>query len=206
MRHRSNIPAVLAIVVALALAVGAAGTTQAETRLSLDRSFALVDANGKAVTGADFPGRWLLIYFGYTHCADQCPTALSTMVEALDQIGPAAAHIQPLFVTVDPERDHGPMLEAFVSSFDKRLIGLTGTSQQIADTATLFGFEYTKILAGSDDYVIDHSTKLSLVAPDRRDALSFAFTEPYLVAAKLIDELSRAGITLDRVNNLRAYR
>jgi protein SCO1/2 len=206
MRHRSNIPAALAVVVALALAVGAAGMTQAETRLSLDRSFALVDANGKAVTGADFPGRWLLIYFGYTHCADQCPTALSTMVEAMDQIGPAAQYIQPLFITVDPKRDRGPMLAAFVASFDKRLIGLTGTPKQVADTATLFGIEYTKVLAGSDDDVIDHSTKLSLVAPDRHDAVSFAFAEPYLVAAKLIDELSHAGVRLDRVNNLRAYR
>src|SRR6266478_9685098 len=98
-----------------------------EAKVSLDHPFALVDADGKTITSADFPGEWLLIYFGYTHCSDQCPTALSTMTEALDEIGPAARHVQPLFVTVDPERDRGAMLREFTAAFDKRLIGLTGT-------------------------------------------------------------------------------
>jgi protein SCO1/2 len=205
MGHQPSLSPILAVIVSLVLVMGATETAGAETRLSLDHSFELIDANGKPVTATSFPGRWLLLYFGYTRCADQCPTALSAVVEALDQIGPAADHIQPLFVTVDPERDGGPMLQAFVASFDKRLVGLTGTSRQIADAASLFGIEYSKVLAGSDDYVIDHSAKLTLVAPNRHDAVSFAFAEPYLIAAKLIDELSRAGIALDTVNNLRAF-
>jgi protein SCO1/2 len=193
------------IALAAILTIVPFGFGSAETRLSLDRSFALVDSEGRHVTAGDFPERWLLIYFGYTRCADQCPTALSTMVEALDQIGPAAQYIQPLFITVDPERDWGAPLRAFAEAFDRRLIGLSGTPQQIADAAALFGIEYAKVVAGNDDYVIDHSTQLTLVAPNRRDGVSFAFAEPYLIAAKLIDELSRAGVAMSDVNNWRAY-
>jgi protein SCO1 len=115
-----------------------------EAKISLDHPFALVDAEGKSVTSVDFRGKWLLIYFGYTHCSDQCPTALSAMAEALDEIGPAAGQIQPLFITVDPERDRGPMLRNFTAAFDQRLIGLTGTREQITDIAHALGVKYER--------------------------------------------------------------
>ena len=188
------------------LALAITGVAAAETRVALDHPFVLQDADGKTVTSNDFSGRWLLIYFGYTHCADQCPTALTALVQALNQIGPAADHIQPLFVTVDPERDRGPALRAFTAAFDQRIVGLTGSGEQITDAAQMFGIEYKKVLQGSDDYVIDHSTTLSLVGPDRRQAVTFAFAEPYLIAAKLIDELQHGGAALGAVNNLGAYR
>lgn len=193
-------------VCAAILTIGFAGAAAAETRVALDHPFILEDAGGKTVTGDDFAGRWLLIYFGYTHCADQCPTALSAMLEALNQIGPAAQQIQPLFVTVDPERDRGRSLRAFTAAFDPRIVGLTGSDEQIADAARMFGIEYSKVRSGGDDYVIDHSTVLSLVAPDRRQAVTFAFAEPYLIAAKLLAELQRGGAALGAVNNLGAYR
>jgi len=88
------------------LALGRPGAAAAqELALAPDRPLTFVDADGRAVRSSDFPDKWLLVYFGYTHCADLCPTGLSNMVSALAQIGPAAEHIQPLFVTVDPERD-----------------------------------------------------------------------------------------------------
>ncbi|MBV9863323.1 MAG: SCO family protein [Alphaproteobacteria bacterium] len=177
-----------------------------ERRIPLDHPFALVDAEGHSVTSNGFPGRWLLIYFGYTHCADQCPTALSTIVEALDELGPAAAQVQPLFVTVDPERDRGPMLRSFTAAFDARIIGLTGSSEQIADAAGMLGIEYNKVFAGSDDYVIDHSTTLSVVGPDRKTAITFAMAEPYQITAKLFELLQQGGVALGAVNNLGAYR
>jgi protein SCO1/2 len=177
-----------------------------EKRIALEHPFVLTDADGKTVSSDNFPGKFLLIYFGYTHCADQCPTALSAMAEALAEIGPAADYIQPLFVTVDPERDHGAALNEFTAAFDKRLVGLTGSQQQIAAAAETLGIEYRKVLAGNDDYVIDHSSVLSLIGLDRRNAVTFAFAEPYMVAAKLIDELGRNGVALRDVNNLRAYR
>jgi protein SCO1/2 len=105
----------------------------------------------------DFPGKWVLIYFGYTHCADFCPTGLSVLANALDQIGPAAAHVQPLFVTVDPERDKGEVLRDFTQAFDKRLIGLGGTVEQIKAAATALGASFEQVTQGSG-YVIDHSS------------------------------------------------
>ncbi len=202
----------IAVALVSALLIGSVALAQAEERrIALDRPLVLADADGKAVTSDGFPGKWLLVYFGYTHCADQCPTALSAMVEALDEIGPAeigpaAAHIQPLFVTVDPERDHGAALRDFTAAFDRRLIGLTGSPEQIAAAAQVLGIEYQKVLSGGEEYVIDHSTTLSLIAPDRREAVTFAVAEPYRIAAKLIDALASGGIALGNVNNLRAYR
>ena len=154
----------------------------------------------------DFPGKWLLIYFGYTHCSDQCPTALSSMTEALDEIGPAADQVQPLFITVDPERDRGPMLRDFAAAFDKRLIGLTGTQEQIADIAHALGVKYEKVLLGNDNYVVDHSSTVSVIDPSGHGGVTFRLAEPYLIAAKLLELLDRSGSALGAVNNLGAYR
>jgi protein SCO1/2 len=195
----------LALVAALILGWSITGSG-AEQRIALEHPLVFADADGQPVTSDDFPGQWLLIYFGYTHCADQCPTAISAMVEALSQIGPAAEHIRPIFVTVDPERDHGAALRDFTAAFDKRLIGLTGSPKQVAAAAEALGIEYRKVRAGNDDYVIDHSSVLSLIGPDRHEAVTFAFAEPYVIAAKLVEALVRGGVALGNVNNLRAYR
>jgi protein SCO1/2 len=195
----------LALVFALVLGWSLTGSA-AEKRIAVEHPLVLADADGKSVTSDDFPGKWLLVYFGYIHCADQCPTALSAMVEALAEIGPAAEHIQPLFVTVDPERDRGAALRDFTAAFDKRRIGLTGSPEQIAAAAEALGIEYRKVLSGNEDYVVDHSSVLSLIGPDRHEAVNFAFAEPYMIAAKLVELLERGGVALGNVNNLRAYR
>lgn len=186
--------------------VSATVVLAAEKGITLEHPLVLTDADGKTVTTDDFPGKFLLVYFGYTRCADQCPTSISAMLEALSEIGPAADYIQPLFVTVDPERDRGAVLQDFTAAFDKRLVGLTGSAPQIAAAAEALGIEYKKVLAGSDDYVIDHSSVLSLIGPDRREAITFAFAEPYMIAAKLVSVLERGGIPLLNVNNIGAYR
>ena len=177
-----------------------------ETRFAVDHPFALIDADGATVTSGDFAGKFLLVYFGYTHCADQCPTALSALVEALDEIGPAASAIQPVFITVDPERDRGPMLRQFTAAFDRRIVGLTGTAEQVAAAARTLHIDYGKVFAGNDDYVIDHSAKLTILGPDRREATQVSLAEPYLIAAKLIEVLDKGGVPLGDVNNLRAWR
>jgi protein SCO1/2 len=176
-------------------------------RFPIDHPFALVDADGDPVSDGDFPGKVLLIYFGYTHCADQCPTALSAIVEALDEIGPAAKALQPIFITVDPERDKGPALRKFTQAFDQRIVGLTGTTDQVAAAAKALHIDYSRVFDGSDDgYVIDHSTNLSIIAPDRHSAETVALAEPYQIAAELIAALSEAGLPLAGVNNLKAWR
>jgi cytochrome oxidase Cu insertion factor (SCO1/SenC/PrrC family) len=199
---------VLAILLAAGSVSSQALAQTASSRIDLPAPFALVDADGKTVSTADFAGRWLLIYFGYTHCADQCPTGLSILAEAMDEIGPAAAHVQPLFITVDPERDRGPLLREFTASFDKRLIGLGGSVDQVAAIAGALGVKFEKVLLSADDrdYAIDHSATLSLIDPTGRHGETFAMAEPYQVAAKLFDAIAHSGGTLDNVNNLRAYR
>jgi len=173
---------------------------------AVDHPFALVDADDKPVSDRDFPGKFLLIYFGYTHCADQCPTALSSIVEALNEIGPAANSVQPIFITVDPERDRGPMLRRFTAAFDPRIVGLTGSLEDVAAAAKALHIDFTKVFAGDDDYEIDHSTNLSIIGPDRRVAETVKLAEPYQIAAKLIDLLGKGGVALGDVNNLRAWR
>jgi protein SCO1/2 len=128
------------------------------------------------------------------------------MIAALDEIGPASDYLQPLFVTVDPERDNGPILRSFTASFDKRLIGLGGAPEQIAAAADALGVRYEKVLFSESDYVVDHSSTFSLVDPMGRHATTFQVSEPHQIAAKLLDILYRAGVNLDKVKNLGAYR
>ena len=189
---------------ALALALSGAASAQ-ELRLAPD-PLSFADADGRTVRSTDFRGKWLLVYFGYTHCSDLCPTGLSAMVTALDQIGPAAEHVQPLFVTVDPERDKGPLLRSFTQSFDKRLIGLSGTVEQIREAAAALGVSFEKVAQSGADYVVDHSSTYTLVDPAHSRALVLRLAEPHMIAARLIEELTKAGVPLDKVGNVGAYR
>ena len=96
-------------------------------------SFTLIDHEGRKRTDRDFSGRFVLIYFGYTYCPDICPTGLQTLSTALDLLGERAEKIQPLFVSVDPERDTPEMLKSYVVNFHPRLLGLTGSEQQVRE-------------------------------------------------------------------------
>ena len=196
----------VAILAATSL-LGLDGTAAAwELRLAPNRPVKLADADGRTVRSTDFPGKWLLVYFGYTHCADLCPTGLTAMVTALDQIGSAANHVQPLFVTVDPERDKGPLLREFTQSFDKRLIGLGGTLEQVRDAAVALGVAFEKVAQGGANYVVDHSSTYTLVDPAHSRAIVLRLAEPHMIAARLIEELTTAEVPLDEVNNIGAYR
>jgi cytochrome oxidase Cu insertion factor (SCO1/SenC/PrrC family) len=200
---RANVVAILAAVLLLGLSCVAAAQ---ELQLVPDRPLTFADADGRTVRSSDFRGRWLLVYFGYTHCADLCPTGLTAMVTALDQIGPAAEHVQPLFITVDPERDKGPLLRKFTQAFNERLIGLGGTLEQIRQAATAFGVTFEKVAQGGSEYVVDHSSTYTLVDPTHSRAVVLRLAEPHMIAAKLIDELVKGGVPLTHVNNVEAYR
>jgi protein SCO1/2 len=194
------------VAVALVLSLCIGSTIAQELQLAPDRPLTFVDADGRTVRSTDFAGKWLLVYFGYTHCTDLCPTGLSALANALEQIGPAAEHMQPLFVTVDPERDKGPLLRTFTQSFDKRLIGLGGSVEQIKEAAAALGVSFEKVAQGGSDYVIDHSSTYVLIDPARTRAQSLRIAEPHLIAAKLIEALTKAGVPLDKVKNVGAYR
>jgi protein SCO1/2 len=202
---RADLQAAVAMAIVLLLGLHAGAAAQ-ELRLAPDRPFTFVDADGRTVRSSDFQGKWLLVYFGYTHCADLCPTGLTAMVTALDDIGAAAAHIQPLFVTVDPERDKGPLLREFSQSFDGRLIGLGGSVAQIREAAAALGVSFEKVAQENGGYSIDHSSTYTLVDPARSRAVVLRLAEPHMIAARLIEELTRAGVPLGDVNNVGAYR
>ena len=186
---------------ALPIAIASAGGLS----LAPDRPLTFVDADGATVRSTDFQGKWLLVYFGYTHCSELCPTGLSVLASAMQQMGPAGEHVQPLFVTVDPERDRGPILRTFAASFDPRLIGLGGTMEQVKQAASALGVSFEKIAQGSD-YVIDHSSSYTLIDPSRSHAEVLRIAEPHLLASKLFEALIKAGVPIGDVNNLRAYR
>ena len=202
----------LACAVVAALALWAqAGTppyaSAAEEGRRLDaRPLTFRDADGNIVRGTDFAGKWLLVYFGYSHCADLCPTGLSALANALEQIGPAAQYIQPLFITVDPDRDNGPILKSFPKAFDPRMVGLGGSAEEIKKAAEVFGISIRKVIQGDSDYVVDHTSSYILVDPSRTRAEELREAEPHLLAAKLLAALSKAGVPLDNVNNIGAYR
>ena len=202
----------LACAVVAALALWAqAGTppyaSAAEEGRRLDaRPLTFRDADGNIVRGTDFAGKWLLVYFGYSHCADLCPTGLSVLANALEQIGPAAQYIQPLFITVDPDRDNGPILKSFPKAFDPRMVGLGGSADEIKKAAEVFGISIRKVIQGDSDYVVDHTSSYILVDPSRTRAEELREAEPHLLAAKLLAALSKAGVPLDNVNNIGAYR
>jgi len=134
--------------------------------LTLGGPFSLLDHHGRRVTEADFRGKWMLIYFGYTYCPDICPTELQTISTALDDLGDQGAAVVPVFVTVDPERDTPAALADYVKLFDERLIGLTGSPAEIADVARRFRVYAAKVPQKGGGYVMDHSSFLYLVGPD----------------------------------------
>ena len=131
--------------------------------------FELTDQTGHRRTDADFQGKLIVIYFGYTYCPDVCPTELQSITLALDKLGAAADIVQPLFITVDPERDTPARLADFVSSFHPRLIGLTGSLAEIRKTAIAYRTFFAKNGATTaDHYSVDHTGFIYLLGKDGR--------------------------------------
>ena len=123
--------------------------------------FQLETADGKTITDADMKGRPFLVYFGYTHCPDVCPTTLAQISDVLQRMPDKP--IRVLFVTVDPERDTPALMADYVSSFDRRILGLSGTSQQIADVEKAYRVYARKAPTKDGDYSMDHSSIVYLM-------------------------------------------
>jgi protein SCO1/2 len=129
--------------------------------------FALTDHTGKRRTDAEFRGKLLVIYFGYSYCPDICPADLTAISLALDRLGAAADAVQPIFITLDPERDTAERLADYVAAFHPRLLGLTGGPDQIRKVATAYKTYYAKAEnAAGTDYAIDHTAFIYLVGKD----------------------------------------
>ncbi len=127
--------------------------------------FSLVDHTGKEVTDADFRGRFMLVYFGFTYCPDICPSGLQVMSAALDQAGAKADQITPIFITVDAERDTPAQLAQYVPSFHPRLVGLTGSPEQVAAALKSYRVYAKKVddPKSSAGFTYDHSSIIYLM-------------------------------------------
>jgi protein SCO1 len=172
MRAVAQAALVLATVV-LSLAGCGPGTPQFRssdvTGSAYGRDFALADHTGKARTLADFRGKAVVLFFGYTQCPDVCPTTLATLVEAMRQLGPDAARVQVLFVTVDPERDTQELLATYVSAFDRSFLALRGDAEATARTAKEFKILYQKQPGRTPEtYTVDHSAGTFIFDPQGR--------------------------------------
>jgi protein SCO1/2 len=132
--------------------------------------FTLVATNNETVSDQTYRGKWLLIYFGYTYCPDACPTALNSISVALEKLGSQASDLQPLFITVDPERDTRETMAKYLMSFDSRILGLTGTKEQIDSVIKEYRLYVSreKPEHGGDDYLISHSSYIYLMDPQGR--------------------------------------
>jgi protein SCO1/2 len=138
-------------------------------------SFALQDVNGGAMKTARDQGRWSLVFFGYTHCPDFCPTALVTASGALEALGADAGRVRVAFITLDPARDTPQILADYLQAFDPRIEGLTGSEDQIAAAAASFKVYFHKRDMPGGDYGIDHTAAFWLVDPDGRPAEVYAY-------------------------------
>ncbi len=188
-----------AFVVALAATAGCDGSAPAfrstdVTGASFGRDFVLVDHHGKVRKLSDFHGKVVVMFFGFTHCPDVCPTTLAELANALKRLGPDAKRVQVLLVTVDPQRDTPALLSAYVTAFDPSFLGMTGSAQQIADVAKEFKVIYQK-MEGSrpDNYSMDHSAGTFIFDSQGRLRLYAGYGQGAEVFAHDIGQLLQAG-------------
>lgn len=152
--------------------------------------FSLVDHTGKRVTADDYKGRWLLVYFGFTYCPDICITSLNTMHDVMEKLGDTADRVQPMMISVDPERDTPEVMARYVNAFDKRIVGLTGTDDEIRHAARSFRAYYARRenREAPERYLVDHSGYLYLMAPDGSYRTVYSHSEP---ASKIAPDILR---------------
>jgi protein SCO1/2 len=150
--------------------------------------FTLVDQDGKARSDSEFRGKLMIVYFGYTFCPDVCPTDLMAITQALDALGPDAAGVQPVFISIDPERDAKAMRE-YMSAFHKSFIGLTGAPDEIRKVANAYKAFYVKAEdPKTGEYSIDHTGVIYLMG---RDGRYLGFMPPQTRPDRLIEILRK---------------
>lgn len=137
--------------------------------------FKLVDATGRTVTDADYRGRYMMVYFGYTFCPDVCPAGLQVMAAALDKLGSKADKIVPIFISIDPARDTPAKMGEYVKSFGPRFVGLTGSEAEIAAAAKAYRVYFRKVddPKSPADYTMDHSSIIYVMDPKGEFVMHF---------------------------------
>lgn len=166
----------LAASLALAVLFAASAARSADLPSLFGGPFSLIDETGARVAPDSYAGKFMLVYFGYSYCPDICPTDLAVVGQALDSLGPLVERVQPLLISVDPERDRWESLAAFTDAFHPALVGLTGTEAEVAAAAKAYRVHRRKFRldgASEDDYLVDHSTLTYLMGPDGRFVTMF---------------------------------
>jgi cytochrome oxidase Cu insertion factor (SCO1/SenC/PrrC family) len=183
----------LGLALAPACAGAAAARSAAETmdilmwnREPVGGPFVLTDHAGKPRTDRDFRGMLMLVYFGFTYCPDVCPTDLMAIGQALERLGPDADAVQPVFITLDPERDTAEHLAEYVPLFHPRLLGLTGSLDAIGTAADAYKVYFAKVTNGknADDYTVDHTAYIYLMD---RDGKYLGFFPPGTSAERMVE-------------------
>jgi protein SCO1/2 len=176
----------------LILAVFLGAPWVAAARTALERPFVLVDTSGRTVSDKNFRGFWVLVFFGYTGCSDSCPMTLSAIGTILDQLGSAAAQVRPVFITVDPTRDTTEVLRKYLAAFDRRIIGLTGSDDQIARAAANFGAQYFQVpgMEAREDMVA-HGSLIYVIGPEGGLVTQFSNVDDPDRMAKTLDALMK---------------
>lgn len=134
--------------------------------LTFGGPFSLVDHTGRKVTDRDYHGQFTLVFFGFTMCPDVCPTTLQSVASVLQILGDDGAKVRPLFITVDPERDTPATLAGYVTLFDPRIVGLTGTREQVSQVARAYRIHYRKADDKNVGYLMEHTAVMFLMGPN----------------------------------------
>ena len=173
-----------AALAAIAIVIWPRGGEMAVSPSSIGGPFRLTDQNGRTVTDADFKGKPFLVFFGFTHCPDVCPTALFDMSEAFRRLGPDAEKMSALFITVDPERDTPGKLKDYLQSFHPRISALTGTQAEIDAVTKAYKAYAKKVPLDGGEYTMDHTAIVYLMDREGRFVAPFNLKRPADEAAK----------------------
>ena len=162
------------------------GTLIQSSQVSPD--FTLTTQNAQKASLSDFRGKLVVLYFGYTFCPDVCPTTLSEVSKAIEQLGNKAEDVQVIMVTVDPERDTPEQIGTYLAHFNPDFIGMTGTQEEIDNTAALYGVFFQKHEGSkATGYLVDHTASLMIIDEEGHLKLIFPFGTP---ASDIADDLS----------------
>jgi protein SCO1/2 len=196
----------LALIALLALGWAAVGLgiveigsrPQIATKLSIGAKviapFSLLDQEGRAVSDADLQGRPIVVFFGFLYCPDVCPTTLTSLSALLGKMGPQADKLAVFFVTVDPERDTPGAIKEYLSSFDPRIRGLTGSPDQIAAIAAPLKIFYAKVKTEGGGYTMDHDAAVYLVDASGGFAGTIAYGEDAATAQLKLERLAKSAL------------
>ena len=176
--------------------VGSSASLAIAGQISIGGPFTLTDHKGRSVTDTDYRGKLMLVYFGYGFCPDICPTELQNIAVALDEMGSKSAEVQPIFITVDPERDTVAFLAEYVENFHDRLVGLTGPRPEIEKAATAYRVYHARAKTGPDDedYLVDHTGYVYLMGRDGSFLTMFrGATDPKKMAQTIAGYIGGSG-------------